>query len=77
MFKEYFFKKTLAERDSFAKDAGSTRGTLTLVAYGHKQIDLGLADVICAVSGNAITLADLPLTDRARQQHQTRSQVSV
>jgi len=46
---------------------------LAQIARGNKQIELGFADVIVAVSGGNIALSDLPLTDRAVAQNEIRS----
>lgn len=72
-FRTYFLGLDAVQRASLAESARTTVGYLTQVAYGNKQIELGLADVLVAVSGEAITLDDLPLTDRASAQRQIRS----
>jgi hypothetical protein len=76
-FKTYFFGLSVQEREVFAGRVGSTRGTLTQVAYGNKEVDLGFADVICAQSRGEVSLDDLPLTDRARMQRKLRHQCAA
>lgn len=66
---------TAAERTAYAERVGSTVGYLMQLAYGNKQADLGFADALVAVSGGQLTLDALPLTKRARQQHDIRSGV--
>lgn len=72
-FKTFYFGLSPDERAAYAERVTSTVGYLNQVAYGHKRIELGAADVLVAVSGGRLTLADLPLTDRALQQHQIRT----
>ena len=45
---------------------------LNQVAYGHKQIELGFADVLVAKGQGSFGLDDLPLTDRAKTQREMR-----
>lgn len=71
-FKTFFFDMTLPEREAFAKGVGSTRGTLTQVAYGNKSIELGFADVLCALSHRKVDMDSLPLTENARRQRAIR-----
>ncbi|MCY1246085.1 hypothetical protein D9M72_592870 [compost metagenome] len=71
-FKTYFLGLPVNERESLALQAGTTRGTLNQVVYGGKLIEIGLADCLVALC-DGISLDDLPLTDRARRQHQVRS----
>lgn len=71
-FKTFFFGLSVAERAAFAERALTTRGYLTQVAYGNKEIELGLADVLCQLSAGAVSLDRLPLTDKARQQRDIR-----
>lgn len=71
-FKTYFTSMPVAERDSFAQRAGTSRGYLNQVAYAGKQIELGMADVFVACSGGLLTLDELPLTDRAAAQRLIR-----
>lgn len=70
-FKTYWLSLSVAERETLAQQAGTTRGTLHQVAYAGKRIELGLADCLVALCPS-LTLTDMPLTDRARQQHQVR-----
>ncbi|CAB4126103.1 hypothetical protein UFOVP73_28 [uncultured Caudovirales phage] len=67
-FKTFFFGMSTPERDAFAQSAGTSRGVLTQVAYGNKSIELGFADVICALSGQSVGLEVLPLTANAKRQ---------
>jgi hypothetical protein len=71
-FKTFFLGMTVPQRDAFATKVMSTRGMLTQVAYGNKPVELGFADVICAVSGYAVSLDGLPLTENARRQRAVR-----
>lgn len=71
-FKAHFLKLPVTERESLAQQAGTTRGMLNQVAYAGKEIELGLADCLVALCPG-IALSDLPLTARAKQQHQIRS----
>lgn len=71
-FKTFFTQLPVPARDEFAERAGTTRGLCNQIAYAGKSIELGLADVFVALSGGSLTLDDLPLTDRAKQQRQVR-----
>ena len=71
-FKTYFFGLPVAERESFAQQAGTTRGYLNQVAYSNKRVELGMADVLVAVSGGRLRLDDLPLTENAQRQRAIR-----
>lgn len=71
-FKTFYLRMTVSERDQFAAAAGTTRGTCNQIAYAGKQIELGLADVFVAVSGNVLSLDTLPLTRRAMLQRRLR-----
>lgn len=71
-FKTYFTGLPIAERESFAQQAGTSRGYCNQVAYAKKQIELGMADVFVAVSDGRLSLDDLPLTDRAIAQRVIR-----
>lgn len=71
-FKTFFTSLPVAERESFAQQAGTTRGYCNQVAYAGKQLELGMADVFVALSGGRLTLNDLPLTDRAAAQRLIR-----
>lgn len=75
-FKTYFTGLPINERESFAQQAGTSRGYCNQVAYASKQIELGMADVFVAVSGGLLTLDDLPLTDRAAAQRLIRERVA-
>lgn len=71
-FKQHYLNLPVNERESLALQAGTTRGTLNQVVYGGKHIELGLADCLVALCPG-LTLDDMPLTDRARQQHVVRT----
>lgn len=60
-------------KEAFAQSIGSTVGTCHQIAYGEKRIELGLADVMVAQGGGKLTLAELPLTDRAVFQNKART----
>lgn len=72
-FRTYFFGLPLAEQESMAAAAGTSHAMLCQIARGHKRIELGFADVLAALSGGKVALKDLPLTDRAKFQHEARS----
>lgn len=71
-FKAHYLTMPVPERTEFAVTCGTTHTYLKQVAYGVKRLDLGLADVIVAVSRGKLTLDDLPLTDNARRQRGIR-----
>lgn len=71
-FRSYFFELEPPERAAFAERVQSTVGYMTQVAYGNKQVELGLADVMVTVAGGALAHADIPLTPRAQMQMQIR-----
>ena len=73
-FKDYFFGLSADARDKFAQQAGTSTGYLTQVSYRNKRLELGFADVLCALSGGVVSLDDLPLTDNATRQREIRSQ---
>lgn len=72
-FRTFLLALNLDERRRVAERVGSSVGYLQQVAYGNKQIELGLADALVAVSEGKVSLAELPLTDRARHQHHVRT----
>lgn len=72
-FKTYFLGMAQADREVYAARAGSSVGYLLQIAYGNKQVELGMADAMVAASGSVLKLDHLPLTDRAREQHRIRS----
>lgn len=72
-FRDYFLGLDAEQRATYAQRAGSSVGYLLQIAYGNKQVELGLADVLVATSNDALTLADLPLTERAADQHRRRT----
>lgn len=71
-FKAFFFDLTIAERDAFAERAHSSRGMLTQIAYRNKPIELGFADVLCALSDGKVKLDELLLTENAERQRAIR-----
>jgi len=72
-FKNYFFSLARPEQESLAQKAGTSHQMLAQIARGNKQIELGFADVIVAMAGGALTLEDLPLTERAEFQSKARA----
>lgn len=72
-FKTFFFDMPVDDRDKFAAKANTSRGVLTQVAYGNKRIELGFADVLCALSRGKVGLDELPLTDNAQKQRAIRT----
>ncbi len=76
-FYDYFFGMAVPDRDALAARAGTTRGVLTQVAYGHKQIELGFADALVAVCAGKVVLDWLPLTDNAKRQRSIRESALV
>jgi hypothetical protein len=72
-FKNYYLGLTPLARDQFAEKASTSRGYCNQIAYASKQIELGMADVFVVLSGGILTLEELPLTDRAKQQLKVRS----
>jgi len=71
-FKTFYLSMPVDDREAFAASVGTSQGMLNQVAYGHKQIELGFADVLVA-KGDGFNLNGLPLTDRAKEQHRLRS----
>lgn len=71
-FKTYFFALAPQDREKFAGLTGTSPGMLAQVAYGHKKIELGFADVLVAKGGGAFGLDGLPLTERAEKQRKLR-----
>ncbi len=71
-FKTFFFGLPPDAREDFAKRANTSKAYCLQVAYGNKRLELGMADVFAAVSGGAVGLTELPLTDRAAIQKATR-----
>lgn len=74
-FKTYYQPLNPAERAALAKRMGTTVGYCHQIAFGDKNIELGLADVIVAASRGALTLDNLPLTERAQFQRKARQPV--
>lgn len=72
-FRTFFLELDEAARKRFAERAGSSAGYLALVAYGHKRVELGMADVLVALGEGKFSLGDLPLTERAKAQHAIRN----
>lgn len=75
-FRTFFTSLPIAERESFAQQAGTTRGYCNQVAYAGKQVELGMADVFVALSDGKLTLDGVPLTDRAASQRVIRERVA-
>lgn len=71
-FRTYWQTLKGAERDDFANRIGSSPAYCHQLAYGDKRLELGLADAIVAQSKGALTLDDLPLTERAAFQVKAR-----
>lgn len=71
-FKTFYQGLPASERETFAAKVGTSVGYLHQIAYGAKNIELGLADAIVTASGKALKLADLPLTERAKFQNVAR-----
>ncbi len=71
-FKTYYRGLDPQARKEFAERVASTEGYCSQIAWGNKQIELGIADAIVAVSRGAVTLDDLPLTVKAQQQRIAR-----
>lgn len=67
-FKTHFLSLGVPEREELAAKAGTTRGTLNQVAYAGKRLELGLGMCLAKLCG--LPIEAIPLTDRARQQHQ-------
>lgn len=72
-FKTHYQSLPVSEREAFAKKLGTTVGYCNQLVHGGKSIELGLADAIVAVTGGVVTLAELPLTQRARYQNVVRN----
>lgn len=75
-FKNRWLSLPVAERESVAQQAGTTRGTLHQVAYAGKRIELGLADCLVALIPG-LSLDEIPLTERAHQQSLVRIRAGV
>ena len=71
-FKTFYLGLPRPDREAFAAKIGSTVGYCHQLAYGKKQVELGMADVIVASSGGVIEIEALPLTERARFQRVAR-----
>jgi len=71
-FKTFYLGLSANDRESFAASAATTTGMLSQVAYGHKRIELGFADVLVAKGRGEYALDGLPLTDRAIEQNRLR-----
>lgn len=65
------------DRDALAKAADISPGMLAQVAYGHKEIELGFADVLVAKGGGNFDLDGLPLTERAKKQRALREAPAI
>lgn len=64
---------TAESQAALAAAAGTSHQMLAQIARGNKQIELGFADVIVALSNGNVALSDLPLTERALAQNAIRS----
>lgn len=71
-FKKHYLSLTVEDREKLAASVKTSVGMLTQVAYGHKKIELGFADVLVAKGGGQFGLNGLPLTDRAESQRKLR-----
>jgi hypothetical protein len=71
-FKTFYRGLDQQAREDFAKRVASTPGYCNQIAWGGKQIELGLADAIVAASRQVVTLDELPLTDKAKLQNKAR-----
>lgn len=70
-FRTHYLSLSIAQRDELAASVGTKRGLFHQMVYGAKRIELGLADCLVARCPE-LTLDDMPLTDRARQQRVVR-----
>lgn len=72
-FRTFFLGLAPADREAYAKKAGTSVATLSQVAYGYKHVELGFADVLVALAPRGkLKLKDIPLTKRAERQHAIR-----
>lgn len=76
-FKPYWQALRPDERETFAKNVGTSVGYCHQIAYGDKRVELGLADAMVTHSSGNLTLESLPLTERAVFQHAARSGAKV
>lgn len=74
-FKLFFSKLDRAGRAEYAALCGTTPGLLNKLRYGGGRVELGLADVMVAVGCERFMLSDLPLTERAKAQHEARTKL--
>ena len=72
-FKNYFLALAPDDRAAFAQSVETSVGMLKQVAYGHKPIELGFADVLVAKGAGNFDLTGLPLTERAEKQARLRA----
>ncbi|SFB65072.1 hypothetical protein SAMN05444579_12165 [Delftia tsuruhatensis] len=72
-FKLFFRGLDRYGRAEFAARCGTTPGLLSKLIYGGARVELGLADAMVAMGAGRFSLDALPLTDRARFQHEVRS----
>lgn len=75
--KTHYKSLTVDERDALAKSAEISVGMLAQVAYEHKEIELGFADVLVAKGGGMFGLDGLPLTERAKKQRKLREEPAI
>lgn len=74
-FRTFYRQLSPEQREAFAAKVHTTVGYCHQISCGTKTIELGLADAIVAVApgfGATVTLAELPLTERARAQDSVR-----
>jgi hypothetical protein len=70
-FRDYYFGLSMDARAEYAERAGTTTAFLQRISYG-KPVELGLADVLVALSGGAVSHDDVPLTENAQRQRAIR-----
>lgn len=71
-FKSFLMGMSTEEREQYATRAGTSTGQLNQIVYAGREIELGFADALVAVSGGILRLDDLPLTERAQKQRAIR-----
>lgn len=76
-FKTFFMGLSIAEREQFAEQAGSTVGSLNHVASGRNPVELGMADVLVTLGRGAFDWDGLALTDKATKQRVIRGDFQI
>lgn len=71
-FRKFFLAMKVPERCAYAEACGTQYSLLKSLAYDMKQVDLGLADVLVAVSRGQISLDDVPLSEKAKRHRALR-----